>query len=73
MMNVMARAAAGHFRRGQPAISPAAEGNVIRPGRRPAAAEFDRVSVDAPWIELDTTSGYRPGLADIVAFVTARD
>jgi predicted kinase len=30
---------------------------------------FDRVSVDAPWIEVDTTDGYRPELADIVAFV----
>ncbi|MEV6107928.1 AAA family ATPase [Streptomyces sp. NPDC051940] len=30
---------------------------------------FDRVSVDAPWIEVDTTDGYRPGLAEIVAFV----
>ncbi|WP_330172305.1 ATP-binding protein [Streptomyces sp. NBC_01498] len=30
---------------------------------------FDRVSVDAPWIEVDTTDGYAPGLAEIVAFV----
>lgn len=30
---------------------------------------FDRVSVDAPWIEVDTTDGYRPGLDEIVAFV----
>lgn len=30
---------------------------------------FDRVSMDAPWIEVDTTDGYRPGLAEIVAFV----
>jgi predicted kinase len=30
---------------------------------------FDRVSVDAPWIEVDTADGYRPGLAEIVAFV----
>ena len=36
-----------------------------------AHAEFDRLSVDAPCIEVDTTSGYRPGLADVVAFVTA--
>lgn len=32
-------------------------------------ASFDRVSVDAPWIEVDTTDGYRPGIEDIVAFV----
>ena len=30
---------------------------------------FDRVSVDAPWIEVDTTNGYRPGLGQIVAFI----
>ena len=44
--------------------------------QRPGAAEhglrhnaFDRVSVDAPWIEVDTTDGYRPALSEIVAFV----
>jgi predicted kinase len=47
------------------------------PGPADAAAHvarhrsFDRVSVDAPWIEVDTTDGYRPALADIVAFVNA--
>lgn len=31
---------------------------------------FDRVRLDsAPWIEIDTTSGYQPGIDDIVAFV----
>ena len=30
---------------------------------------FDRVSVDAPWIEVDTSDGYRPGLSELVAFV----
>jgi len=49
-------------------------------GTRPAAdaAEyarahraFDRVSVDAPWIEVDTTDGYAPGLDELVAFVNA--
>ena len=35
-------------------------------------AAFDRVSVDAPWIEVDTMDGYRPGLAEIVAFVNGR-
>ena len=34
-----------------------------------APAVFDRVSVVAPWIEVDTTDGYRPGLPDIVAFI----
>lgn len=32
-------------------------------------SSFDRVSIDAPWIEVDTTDGYRPALSDIVEFV----
>jgi predicted kinase len=34
-----------------------------------AHATFDRVTVDAPSIEVDTTDGYRPGLAEVTAFV----
>jgi predicted kinase len=34
----------------------------------PAIASFDRLSVDAPWIEVDTTDGYVPALSEIVAF-----
>jgi predicted kinase len=30
---------------------------------------FDRVSVQAPWMEVDTTDGYTPGLDDIARFV----
>lgn len=30
---------------------------------------FERVSVRAPWLEVDTTDGYTPGLDDIVSFV----
>lgn len=30
---------------------------------------FDRISVDAPWIEVGTTDGYRPDFDQIVAFV----
>lgn len=30
---------------------------------------FDRVSVLAPYLEVDTTDGYHPTLAEIVAFV----
>jgi predicted kinase len=30
---------------------------------------FDRVSVPAPWLEVDTTDGYKPDLEDIVRFV----
>jgi hypothetical protein len=33
---------------------------------------FNRVSLDAPWIEVDTTDGYRPGLADIVSFINGQ-
>jgi hypothetical protein len=32
---------------------------------------FDRVSIEAPWLEVDTTEGYRPALSDIAAFVSA--
>jgi predicted kinase len=32
---------------------------------------FDRISVEAPWLEVDTSDGYRPGLAEIVRFVNA--
>jgi len=31
---------------------------------------FDRVSLEVPWMEVDTTDGYRPGLAEIVAFAS---
>lgn len=30
---------------------------------------FNRISVEAPWIEVDTTDGYQPGLDDIVRFI----
>lgn len=30
---------------------------------------FDRVSVEAPWMEVDTTDGYQPELDEIVRFV----
>ncbi len=32
---------------------------------------FCRVSVDAPWLEVDTTDGYRPGFSEILSFVDA--
>ena len=34
-------------------------------------AGFDRVAVDAPSLEVDTTDGYRPALSEIVSFVNA--
>lgn len=30
---------------------------------------FDRLSLDVPWIEVDTTEGYHPGLEALAAFV----
>ena len=33
---------------------------------------FDRVSVNAPWIEVDTADGYRPELDQIVVFINGR-
>ena len=30
--------------------------------------EFDRVNLGVPWIEVDTTSGYRPGIAEVASF-----
>jgi predicted kinase len=32
--------------------------------------EFNRVALGVPWIEVDTTSGYRPGIAEISAFAS---
>jgi predicted kinase len=45
-----------------------------RPGHDPGGFArdrdaFERVSVAAPWMEVDTTDGYRPGLDEIVKFV----
>jgi hypothetical protein len=33
---------------------------------------FSRVCV-APWLEVDTTDGYRPGFSQILSFVDGRD
>jgi predicted kinase len=33
---------------------------------------FDRVRLAVPSVEVDTTSGYRPGLAEVVAFAAGR-
>lgn len=60
-----------------------AEDDPVRAAHEPAAPldpaahvrshdGFDRVAVDAPWIEVDTTDGYAPGLDEIVDFVTGQ-
>jgi uncharacterized membrane protein len=36
-----------------------------------AHSAFDRVGIDAPWVEVDTTDGYHPALSEVVAFVSA--
>jgi predicted kinase len=41
-------------------------------GRLRSYRAFDRVSVEAPWLEVDTTSGYLPGLDAIAAFASGR-
>ncbi len=37
--------------------------------RAAAHRAFRRVSVDAPWLEVDTTDGYRPSFGQILSFV----
>jgi predicted kinase len=60
------------FRRGEASTVRAAHAD---PGPDGAAdyiqrhLAFDRVSLDIPWIEVDTTSGYRPGIGQIVEFI----
>ena len=39
------------------------------PGPLPAVHPFKPITIGAPTINVDTTDGYDPGLADIVAFV----
>ena len=33
---------------------------------------FDRISIEAPSLEVDTADGYRPGIEEIVAFVNGQ-
>jgi len=66
LARVQRRLAVNPLRRargGQPSADAAAHARSHR--------SFDRVSVDAPWIEVDTTDGYAPGLDEIVAFINA--
>jgi predicted kinase len=64
---VVRRHASDGARRAHP--DPAAAGREAYARRLRA---FDRVRLGVPSIEVDTTSGYRPGLADIIAFAVAR-
>ena len=41
--------------------------------RARAHRAFDRLSLDVPWIEVDTTDGYVPALEEIVAFAFGRE
>ena len=35
-------------------------------------ADFERLALDAPWMEVDTASGYHPTLPDVVGFAFGR-
>ena len=58
------RSAAEPSRRTHADPGPAVEADFLR-----RFSAFDRISVDVPWIEVDTTDGYRPDLDQIIAFV----
>ena len=60
---IVRRHAGDAARRAHPDPGPADREGYVRRLRA-----FDRVRLDVPSIEVDTTSGYRPGLAEIVAF-----
>ena len=61
---IMRRGAAGGTRAAHADPGPADEAGYLRRHR-----EFDRVALDAPSIEVDTTSGYRPGIGQIISFI----
>lgn len=56
------RFAANPLRRAHEAAPPDAAAHSL------SHASFQRLSMDAPWTEVDTTQGYAPGLAEIAAF-----
>jgi predicted kinase len=57
------RNAADPARRAHPDPDPADAAAQIRRHR-----EFDRLALDVPWLEVDTTDGYAPALGQIAAF-----
>lgn len=60
---IVARRAADGTRRAHPDPVPADRDAYVRRLRG-----FDRLRLDVPQLEVDTTSGYRPSLAEVVAF-----
>jgi predicted kinase len=61
---IMQRGAASSVRATHADPGPADEADYIQ-----RHLAFDRLSLDAPWIEVDTTSGCRPGIDQIAAFL----
>lgn len=61
---IMRRGAQGPPRHAHPDPAPGDAAEYLQRHRA-----FDRVSVDAPWIEVDTTDGYEPALGQIAAFI----
>jgi predicted kinase len=62
---ILRRGSANGVRAAHADPGPAEEADFLRRHRT-----FDRIRLDdAPWIEVDTTSGYQPGIDDIIAFV----
>jgi predicted kinase len=64
---IVRRQAAGGPRRAHPDPGEAGREEYVRRFRA-----FDRVRLGAPSIEVDTTSGYRPGLAQVVGFAAGQ-
>jgi predicted kinase len=62
----VARERVGHrLSRGDASRASHADADLLRAG----ATVFDRISVPAPSIEVDTTDGYAPKLSEVVAFI----
>jgi predicted kinase len=61
---IVRRGAASTVRAAHADPGPADEADYIR-----RCLAFDRVSLDAPSIEVNTTSGYRPGIDQVSAFI----
>ena len=60
---IAARRASGGTRRAHPGPGAGSRDELLAQVR-----VFSRLTLDAPALEVDTTDGYRPGLAEIVAF-----